>query len=215
MTVHFMSLRPRLCVDNEHFPSPSIWGNTAGTFVPYIAPATQQQDYSLSLWKHRRWSIYFTKYHICQEVTDGLVVRASILVTWTVLSWSGGHEFEPRSGRTWGAWYFCPKLYLNQNSYQVPIYQYNSFWILSCLLTVTWSQYGHSVSCMTMSFSQVTDGRVVRAGVSVTWNVLSWSEGHEFEPQSGWTWGGSTSVLSRTWTKYIFPMLENHHTYIH
>ena len=35
-------------------------------------------------------------------------------MTWTVLSWSGGHEFESLSGRTWGAWYFYPKSYLNQ-----------------------------------------------------------------------------------------------------
>ena len=28
--------------------------------------------------------------------------------------WSGGHECEPRSGRSWGALYFCPKWYLNQ-----------------------------------------------------------------------------------------------------
>ena len=48
------------------------------------------------------------------EVTDGLVVRAGVSVTWNVVSWSGGHEFEPQSGRTWGAWYFCPKWYLNQ-----------------------------------------------------------------------------------------------------
>ena len=31
-----------------------------------------------------------------------------------VLPWSGGHEFKPQQGWTWGAWYFCPKLYLNQ-----------------------------------------------------------------------------------------------------
>ena len=36
---------------------------------------------------------------------------------------------------------------------------------------------------------EVTDGRVVRAGVSVTWNVLSWSGGYEFESQLGWTLG--------------------------
>ena len=28
------------------------------------------------------------------EVTDGLVVRAGVSMTWTVLSWSGDHEFE-------------------------------------------------------------------------------------------------------------------------
>ena len=50
------------------------------------------------------------------EVTDGQVVRAGVSVTWTVLSWSGGHEFDPRAGRTWGAWYFCPKSYLNQHN---------------------------------------------------------------------------------------------------
>ena len=53
------------------------------------------------------------------KVPDGRVVRAGVWdhvsVTWNVLSWSRGHEFEPRSGRTCGAWYFCPKSYLNQN----------------------------------------------------------------------------------------------------
>ena len=43
-----------------------------------------------------------------------LVQGWCVSVTWNVLSWAGGHEFEPRSGRTWGAWYFCPKSYLNQ-----------------------------------------------------------------------------------------------------
>ena len=50
----------------------------------------------------------------CIYCTDVWVVTAGISVTWNVLSWSGGHEFEPRSGRTWGAWYFCPKPYFNQ-----------------------------------------------------------------------------------------------------
>ena len=31
---------------------------------------------------------------------------------------------------------------------------------------------------------EVTDGRGVTAGVSVTWNILSRSGGHEFEPLS-------------------------------
>ena len=39
---------------------------------------------------------------------------AGVSVTWNVLSWSGGHEFKPQLGWTWGAWYFCPKSYLNQ-----------------------------------------------------------------------------------------------------
>ena len=41
---------------------------------------------------------------------------------------------------------------------------------------------------------------MVRAGVSVAWNVLSLS-GHEFEPHSGWTGVCSISVLSRTCNK--------------
>ena len=42
---------------------------------------------------------------------------------------------------------------------------------------VSWQTVNHCVL--------VTDGRVVRAGISVTWNVLSWSGGHEFESQLG------------------------------
>ena len=38
-------------------------------------------------------------------------------------------------------------------------------------------------------------------GVSVTWNVLSWSGGHEFEPGRVKLGVCGTSVLSRTWTK--------------
>ena len=38
-------------------------------------------------------------------------------------------------------------------------------------------------------FDEVTDCQVARVGVSVTWNVLSWSGGHKFEPRLGWTWG--------------------------
>ena len=45
---------------------------------------------------------------------------------------------------------------------------------------------------------EITDGWVVRAGVSVTGNVLSWSGGHEFEPDQVELGGCSTSVLSRT-----------------
>ena len=46
---------------------------------------------------------------------------------------------------------------------------------------------------------EVTDGRMVRAGISVTWKVLSWSIIHEFEPQSGELGVHSTFVLSHTW----------------
>ena len=48
---------------------------------------------------------------------------------------------------------------------------------------------------------QVTDGRVVRAGFSVTWDVLSWSGGHEFENRVG-----RPSLPSRTWTKNIIEV---------
>ena len=41
-------------------------------------------------------------------VTDGRVVRAVVSVTCSVLSRSGGHEFELQSCRTWCAWYSCP-----------------------------------------------------------------------------------------------------------
>ena len=58
--------------------------------------------------------IYTHKGSRSGEVTDGLVVIAGVSVTWNILSWSGGHEFKPRPGWTWGAWYFCPKSYLNQ-----------------------------------------------------------------------------------------------------
>ena len=55
------------------------------------------------------------------SVADGRVVRAGISVTWNVLSWSRGHEFEQRLGRTWVVWYFCPESHLNQN-YLVSLY---------------------------------------------------------------------------------------------
>ena len=48
---------------------------------------------------------------------------------------------------------------------------------------------------------EVTDGRVVRAGVSVTWSELSWSGGHEFELRSGQTWGCVVLLSCRTRTK--------------
>ena len=48
--------------------------------------------------------------------TDGRVVRARLSVTWNVLLWSGGHEFEPWWGRIWVALYFCPhSVLLEQN----------------------------------------------------------------------------------------------------
>ena len=55
-------------------------------------------------------------------------------------------------------------------------------------LSVWWLQMATSIF-LGFWMGRVTDGRVIRAGVSVTWNVLSWSEGHEFELQLGQTWG--------------------------
>ena len=45
------------------------------------------------------------------------------------------------------------------------------------------------IESVSMTNLGVADGRVVRAGVSVTWNVMSWSGVHEFEPRLGRTWG--------------------------
>ena len=54
-----------------------------------------------------------------REVSDLRVVRAGISTSlWheiKVLSWSGGHNFKPWSGRTSDAYYFCTKSHLNQN----------------------------------------------------------------------------------------------------
>ena len=54
-----------------------------------------------------------------------------------------------------------------------------------------------------------TDGRVVRAGVSVTWNVLSWSRGHKLEPRSGRTWG------RRFPTQYMLIHVNDMVIYVH
>ena len=47
---------------------------------------------------------------------------------------NGGYKLEPQSGRTWGAWYFCPKPYLIQNIKFPPIY--------------FWFNLGHGHACM-------------------------------------------------------------------
>ena len=85
----------------------------------------------------------------------------------TVLPWSGGRECEPRSGWTWGAWCFCPKSHLNQK-YQLPVHQ--TIWEPVHLKSPQTSK----IMWQYISFlKEVTDGLVVRAGVSVTWTVLS------------------------------------------
>ena len=63
------------------------------------------------------------------------------------------------------------------------------------------SLYWWEKKCFCISV-EATEGRVVRAGISVTWNVLSWSGGHEFLNPGGVELGvRGTFVLSRTWTK--------------
>ena len=114
----------------------------------------------------------------CHEVTDSWAVRAGVSVTWHVLSWSGGHEFESRSDWTWGALYFCPKSSLNQ-TYQLSLHK--SIWEPVHLK----SHQTSKIMWQYISF-EVTHGRVVRAGISETWHILSWPGGHEFEPHSGW-----------------------------
>ena len=98
----------------------------------------------------------------------------------TVMIWRSW--VQAPTGWTCGAWYFCPKSYLNQ-TYQLPVHQ--SIWEPVHLKSPQTSK----IMWQHISFLEVTDGLVVITGVSVTWNVLSWSGGHEFKPQSGWTWG--------------------------
>ena len=50
------------------------------------------------------------------------------------------------------------------------------------------SRWNYYLSSIRICMAKVSDVQVDRAGVSVTWNVLSWSGVHEFEPQSDWTW---------------------------
>ena len=93
------------------------WGFCVNTAVPlwavlWVLPLTDVHILCICIDTKKQPSM---KVWSVRVVTDGQVVRAGVSVTWYVLSWAGGHEFEPRSGQTWGAWYFCPKSYLNQN----------------------------------------------------------------------------------------------------
>ena len=124
------------------------------------------------------------------EATDGQVVRAGVSVTWNVLSWSGGHEFEPRSGRTWGAWYFCPKSYLNQNIEYRPIVVLLSpsppLVLLSAVGKMTESYYvrqGASIRCFshlasvlsfTWSVLQIIQRAILQSTVHNVWNDICW-----------------------------------------
>ena len=78
--------------------------------------------------------------------------------------------------------------WLQQESQQIEMYSHD--------LEVMSSNPGGRVElgvCSTSAVSytwtkKVTDRQVVRAGISVTWNALSWPGGHRFEPWLGQTW---------------------------
>ena len=61
---------------------------------------------------HVTISLCMFKPHFFLVVIECHILVAISVVTWNVLSQSEGHEFKPRSGRTWGAWYFCPNVVL-------------------------------------------------------------------------------------------------------
>ena len=81
-------------------------------------------------------------------------------------------------------------------------------WVQTQSLMAEWLEQAsqwHEVYCHdleVMSSNPVTDGRVVRAGVSVTWNVLSWSGGHEFE--------GVHSAFCPTCKSYLIQIYQHH-----
>ena len=75
---------------------------------------------SLCIWKHPDLLLMWE--YVSFKVTDGRVVRASVSVTWNMLSWSGGHVFKLQSGQIWGAYYFLSKLCLNKK-YKIQIYK--------------------------------------------------------------------------------------------
>ena len=59
--------------------------------------------------------------------------------------------------------------------------------------------HDHFIMESYMIFFRVIEGaQVVREGISMTWNVLSWSGGHEFKPRFCLTWGALYFCLSCT-----------------
>ena len=80
---------------------------------------------------------------------------------------------------------------------EFPLCTWAGFWNWSCRFDFTHNrcnnvQPTHPVPlhwCPWMASLLHAYGQVVRIGVSVTWNALSWSGSHEFKPWSGWTWG--------------------------
>ena len=103
--------------------------------------------------------------------------------------------------------FYCDHVFTKQCDYSIIIVRTRqsiasaSVYLRNCAFEITSDLYDNvAVQCCTFLF-WVTDGQVVRADVSVTWNVVSWSGGHEFEPR--WVELGvlHTSVLCRTWIK--------------
>ena len=67
----------------------------------------------------------------------------------------------------------------------------NNDYVVQCLIIINasaWKFTQQQPIIQQPSKPEVADGQVVRPGISVTWNVLSWSRGHEFEPRSGHIW---------------------------
>ena len=89
----------------------------------------------------------------------------------------------------------------------------------SCFVSVSWHLYSRhacelyvcqdwqsilSCPCRTCEFRMPsTTTTAARAGVLVTWNILSWSGGHEFNPDQDELVMHSTSVWSCTWTNQV------------
>ena len=79
-------------------------------------------------------------------------------------------------------------------------------------ITVMWQCH-----IITLQTYEITDGQVVRAGVSVTWNVLSWSGGHERTPLRLNLWWVvlfcPKSYLNQKLKYYQFWNDDNYHIY--
>ena len=105
------------CLANVHSDS----GIFHVTTIPFLYKATKVLT-SAAYYTHTDFYVNFktTAAHptVCQMDNSSIdypdKYNGLVWVTWNVLSWSGDHEFEPQSGWTLGAWYLCPKSYLNQ-----------------------------------------------------------------------------------------------------
>ena len=132
-----------------------------------------------------KWNIWFhSGWKVVEIVLCMLSVRVS--VTWNVLSWSGGREFEPRLGRTWGAWYFCPKSYLHQKEAHVVLK------MLSWDLRYWWLH---------------TDGKVLTLKVLNFWKFTSYCSLRPFMVGHGGSSAGS--YLARPYIPHPLPLCIN------